>query len=330
MTRLKKALLVILSLLLICLSAICGCGDAVPSSSSVKVYKGFSVHFLDVGQGDAIFIRLPDGKNMIIDCGANDLQGKNYQLIKNYLNAYSVKKIDYLVLTHPDGDHVGNAEQVLNEFSVGCAYIPNINQSLYENFPEHQAILGVIERKGIESQYSDKFKYIVGEDYGFAFLSPLPINFPDSSYAELNAQTVASDSAINNLSPIIYAEISGVRFLFTGDAEKSQEEIVLNNYSAGTYQSYFIGKGININLENIDFLKVAHHGSKDATKQEFLNLIKPKSAVISLGGNNYYGHPTSEVLIRLETVNPDYNLYRTDVFGTVSVYKNAKGQVKVD
>ena len=331
MTRLRKTVLtILLAVLFILVSALCGCGDSVPSGAGVKVYKGFSVHCLDVGQGDSIFIRLPDRKNMLIDCGENDVHGKNFNTIKDHLNAYSVKTIDYFVLTHPDGDHIGNAQKVLNEFSVKQIYIPIVDDSVIINFPEYKSVLEIIESKGIKTEYSDSYKYIVGEDYGIAFLSPLPLAFEGSSYAELNAQTVVSDSAVNNLSPIIYAKISGVRFLFTGDAEKSQEDLVLSNYSVGTYQTYFSKKGIDVNLESIDFLKVSHHGANDATKQEILNVLKPKSAVISVGGNNYYGHPTSAVLLRLEEINPEYKLYRTDVHGTVSVYKNSNGQIKVD
>ena len=107
----RKGITAIL-IFIFCLLTLCACGRPIPPDTEIRVFSGFSVHYLDVGQGDAIFIRLPDGKNMLIDCGEKDLEGDNAQYIIEYLNEYSVQTIDYLILTHPDSDHVGNAEEI--------------------------------------------------------------------------------------------------------------------------------------------------------------------------------------------------------------------------
>ena len=106
---------------------------------------------------------------------------------------------------------------------------------------------------------------------------------------------------------------SGVRMLFTGDAEKSQEQYVLNNYLVGIYSSMH-----EVNLYDIDLLKVAHHGSNDSSSSDFLDVLKPKNAVFSVGGDNIYGHPITSVIERVLTANSNCNIYRTDYLGTIS------------
>ena len=131
----KKVLRVVSTLLLTALSLflISGCSPKEAVKEEISVTTGFSVHFIDVGNGDSIFIRFHDGKNMLIDCGAK--QKNNLENIERVLDTYSVKSIDYLVLTHPDGDHVGNAQSIIRKYNVERAYIPNIyNKQDYTEF----------------------------------------------------------------------------------------------------------------------------------------------------------------------------------------------------
>lgn len=297
-----------------------GCKPAVPPISNIQVHSDFSVNFLDVGQGDCIFIRLTDGKNVLIDCGVNDSAKENSKYIINYLNKYSVNKIDYFILTHPDVDHIGNAIDLINNFSIGKMFVPKIHQTLIQNFSEFNKILIEIEQKQIQFEYSIFPTQITGDNYYFAFLSPQSDS--RSSYDKILQNQIPTDKDINNLSPIIYFSCFDKRFVFTGDAEAQEEKYVVENFNSNVYDEYYQNK--KIDLESVDYLKLSHHGSKDASCEEFLSLLKPKSVIISVGNDNYFGHPSSETLLRIENICSNYNIYRTDQHGTICVYKDSQ------
>lgn len=316
----KRFFSILVCLILFAICLFCGC-DRLTSGSS-NVYQGFSVHYINVGQGDCIFIRFDDGKNMMIDTGDMDKTDKNAKNIKNYLNNYSVNKIDYLVLTHPDQDHVGNAEYLIKEFGVGKAFVPYVTDRLLDCYPSFNKTMDALKSSGAEIIISDCYQYITGQNYSLAFLSPSPKDFINGSYEQFNTMIVPDESASNNLSPIIYLQSCGERFLFTGDVGKDQELFVVNNYELGFYDVVFNRHGITVELEDIDYLKVAHHGADTSSSQQLLDLLRPKNAIISVSGDNFYGHPSSEVLERIKLSNQNANIYRTDIHGTVVVYKN--------
>lgn len=312
-----------LIVLVLCAVMFIGCASPVPNKSPRQVYDGFSIHFLDVGEGDSIFVRFSDGKNMLIDSGEKD--GELSQFIIDFLNNYGVDKIDYLILTHPDSDHAGNAAAIIDEFEIGKAYLPDMRVHINLYAAYFQAYKKILEKE-IPVETSDIFDYIVGEDYGLAFLSPNP-NGVKSSYVDFNASQAPTSELSNAMSPIIYLEARGVRFVLTGDTPFSQEEVALNN--AEVFNSIYANNGVDVNLENVDFLKVSHHGANDASSSEFLSVLKPKNAVISVGGDNNYGHPNRDVLERLSAANENYNLWRTDVYGTISVQVDKNGNTKI-
>lgn len=324
-----KVAISFISVFVILLNIFCaGCAkDNLPSEKEVVVYKEFSVNYIDVGQGDCIFIRLPDGKNVLIDCGLNDDTQENSKRIISLLNSYSVKKIDYFVLTHPDIDHIGNAKEVVNNFSIGAMYVPYVSSQLMSNFDYYQSLLDLAEERQIKRITSDYTCLIEGENYFFAFLSPVPKGLNNSSYSVLESTLYPTDRQINDLSPIIYFECFGKRFIFTGDASSTQEKIVIENYDVGIYDMFFNSYDIKVNLENIDYLKVSHHGSIDATCKEFLSLLQPKNFIISVGEENFYGHPRTELLELILTMCPKSNIYRTDQVGTITVHKDNKSDI---
>lgn len=292
-------------------------------SANGQVTTAFSVNFIDVGQGDSIFINFGDGKCMLIDTGYTD---KNVcSNIINVIKAYSVENIDYLVLTHPDLDHVGNSIEIIDNFSIGKACLPYIiNTSLIEDYAK---ILNKLKDKKIETVTSVINQTIRGDDYILMFLSPLPFNNPESSYFDYNFQPFPTAEQTNNLSPIIYLEYKGVSFVFTGDAGVSQEKLVLKNYEVNYYNKV-LGEE-KIHLENIDFLKVAHHGSKDCSSKDFLNLLCPNNAVISVGGSNNYGHPSLTTIENLLLSNKDCKILRTDRDGTISVGVDKNSEITI-
>ena len=324
----KKFLIQKTIALLLCIIFLCGCVSPLPPKSDREVLSGFSVHFIDVGEGDCIFIRLPDQKNVLIDCGSSNKQV--FDEISSFLHTYDVKTIEYLILTHPDGDHVGNAKAVLENFDVGLVYHPHIMDKMLEYFPQYKNAFDVIEQKNISHTVSDCFKYIKGSNYQLVFLTPYPkSNINEGAYNDFNSALLPSETQINNLSPIIYLEYAGVRFLFTGDASTSQENLALLNVKDMLYNLQLNQNGLSVNLNGIDFLKVSHHGSNDSTSAEFLEVLKPKNAVISVGGNNSYGHPSTQLLQRLLDANANYKLFRTDVHGTVSVGVSEHGNITI-
>ena len=293
-----------------------GAGDADKNGDgSSETTEEFSVDFIDVGEGDAVYISLPDGKNVLIDCGENDREGKNFAKIKSVFRERKVKAIDYFILTHTDSDHVGNAVNVAENYSVKRVFIPEIADETL--FPAFKRAVAALENQGAETEISYMYDEIRGEDYFMLFLSPQPSDFSYSFYDELNLSSAPSAEAINNVSAVIYFECFGTRFLFTGDAEQEPQKFVLENARLGLY-------GNSVRLENIDFFKVPHHGASGAVYKEFWTYLNCKNAVISVGGDKIYAHPSDYALYALEDCCESYNLFRTDTCGTISVggYKN--------
>ena len=310
--RVFAIILVLISLLFV------GC-----KNNKVEGFVGAYVKFIDVGQGDCILINLPDDKKVMIDTGNGTKQSDN--AIKESLSNLNVKTIDYLILTHPDQDHVGGAKMIAEDYKVVNAFVPYITQMMLPNFLSYSEVYNTMEEKGVKNQTSVIGTHLKGDGYFLAFLTPYAFAQQGSSYEDLNKED-ATDKQINDSSPILYLEIYGKRFIFTGDAGVSQEKIVLENFNAGFYQIVF---NRQIDIRNVDFLKVAHHGSSDCSSSEFLNMLRPYGAVISVGGNNYYGHPDTELLTRLINCNDGINIYRTDTCGSIAVRVEDNGQMTV-
>lgn len=325
--RLKKLLAISVAVAISCgCCLVCACDNGNHGGEYVdtfKYYEGFSVNYIDVGEGDAIFINFADGKTMLIDCGtASD---RNYNAVKRYLDEYTGGTLNYFVLTHPDSDHVGNAAAILTDYKVETAYIPKLSQP--ENFNPYCDAYNIIKAArqagNMTRVYSAVGKNVSGDDYYLVMLSPNAQGTTDSAYTEINGSEEPSPQARNNVSPIIYLEYKGVRFVFTGDAGVSQEAVALNNFNLG-----MVSKS-KVNLTDIDFLKVSHHGSDDASGEEFLQTLTPKNAVISVGGDNNYSHPADATFARIRAANENCNIYLTSVFGTVSVFVDGSGKATV-
>ena len=275
-----------------------------------------TVHYIDVGQGDCILLKFSDGVNVLIDCGEN--VNNNATKIQNYLEFQDVSKIDYFILTHPDGDHIGNAKSIINSVEIETIYFCDIPNNFLSNFVEVAEIKSLAKDKNINFKPSRTGEKIKGENYTLAFLSPEPAINKDSPYKALMINPLDED-ARNNVSPMLYGDINGVRFLFTGDAGESQEAFVLSNYKTNIYSQMFYDDNINVNLENIDVLKLSHQGAEGGSSKDFLELLNPKHAVIMVGANNNYYHPSISVLYRLQEICPLHELYRTDQRGNVVV-----------
>jgi len=250
------------------------------------------VHFVDVGQGDAIVLMLPDGKVMCIDLGSgtslsNAVRDKYFNFLRDDVK---IKAVDYLIITHPDSDHYNMGVKLLNDFDVKNIYYNEYaGKAGYDNFvakakEEEGAELFAVKTRGTF--------VVTGVGYSFTI------------YA------IGSASNSNALSLITVFTYGTRKVIFTGDAEVSTE-------------SWFITQ-IPSNFD-ADVLKVGHHGSRSCTSQAFLSAIKVEFAVISCGVNNTYGHPHSETMKRLS--DNGIVTYRTDVHGNVTLYIDGDGDM---
>lgn len=243
-----------------------------------------SVHFIDVGQGDCTLIELPENKIMLIDAGDN---GREDEII-DYIDRLNIKKIDYLVATHPHSDHIGGMKEIIENYEIGEIYMPNA----YSSSKTFEDMLDAIDKKNlnINSAYAGEkiFEYSgVRAD----ILSP---------------QKGEKYSDLNNSSVVIRLKYKETGFLFMGDAEKEVEEYILENYD---------------NLKN-DVLKTGHHGSSTSSGGEFIGAVEPEFAVISCGAGNEYGHPHKETLKTLKENGAE--VLRTDKMGTIIIKTNGE------
>lgn len=242
--------------------------------------SSFAVHFIDVGQADAALV-LCDGKSMLIDGG----NAADSSLIYSYLKKLSLTYLDYIVCTHAHEDHVGGLSGALNYATVGTAFAPvtSYDSKAFSNFASYLAKHNV------------------------------PITVPSAGDSFTLGSTsvtvlgpVTSSDKLNNTSIVLRVVYGDTSFLFTGDAEREEEQDIL---SAG----YILDSTV---------LKVGHHGSDSSTSYVWLREIMPEYAVISVGKGNSYGHPTEAVLSRLR--DADVKTYRTDMQGDVICVSDGK------
>lgn len=221
------------------------------------------IYFIDVGQGDCTLIITPKGKKILIDGG----EGKN-EILLPYLLDRGINKIDYIIISHFDSDHCNGLIEVMEKIKVGKVIIskqPGESE-------EYRNILEIIKRKNIEA-------YVVKAQDRITIEKDLYINI-------LNPAGKLEFNDLNNnamVAKLIYKNFS---MLFTGDIEKAEENI------AQKYKN---------NLKST-ILKVAHHGSKTSTNEEFLKYVEPQIALIGVGENNKFGHPNQQTIEKLKNI----------------------------
>lgn len=261
--------------LMLIVSALAGIVSFVPTTSLAVTKKAdeMKVHFLDVGQGDSTLITC-GGHSMLIDAG-DDSKGT---AIQNYLKKQRVDKLDYLVLTHPDADHIGGAPVVINKFDINKVFVSNFEK----DNKTYQKLIQALDNKNL-AYTTPK----VGSQY-FLGTAKITILAPNEEYDNPNDSSIA-----------LMVQNGDNKFLFTGDASEEAENDILGN-------------GIDISA---DVYQAGHHGSKYSTSEEFFRKVSPAYAVISCGEGNAYGHPHAATLntLRMNGVA----VYRTDEDGTI-------------
>ncbi|NCA91698.1 MBL fold metallo-hydrolase [bacterium] len=278
-------------------------GNSIKLPDEFDINTLLEVHFIDIGQGDAIVIMLPDGKICLIDAGSGIKASKeNREKYNDYLSrVLLLDKAEYMVVTHSDSDHVNLMEEVLDSFDVDNVYFNNVSKDLskvYENFcakarTEENA-------KVVEIVTPDDSLYIIENN-----------NYKLTIFSSGNDGFSKASGIKNSMSIICLLEYGVRKVLFTGDAEIQTEEWFID---------YAEKEGYDI---DIDVLKVAHHGSDTSSSTLFLDAVKPEYAVISCGLNNSYNHPSKTVMDRLTERNTA--TYRTDKHGSVVLYMDYDG-----
>lgn len=249
------------------------------------------IFFIDVGQGDSTLIITPDKKTVLIDGGGSDSFDVGKKVLLPYLLDRRILKIDYVLISHFDTDHATGVAQILGKIDVSSIIL---TRQLEEN-DIYRHILSIAKEKKIKLIYVKEGDVLKIGGIKISIIHPenkLMINNP-----------------MNNNSIVCKVEYNSFSMLLTGDIEMEAEELILRK---------------NINLK-ADVLKVAHHGSKTSTTGEFLKAINPKVALIGVGKNNNFGHPSNEVIQRLKENGT--RIYRTDENGEISITVNKKGRI---
>jgi len=272
----KRARLVILALVLILILFI---------NFWIAGSKGLSgelkITFLDVGQGDCIYFEFPDGRNMIVD-GGPPPAGK--YIIDPFLKDKGVNSIDYMVLTHPDADHLSGLCDVIKNFNV---------ESVIAN--------GAIQTS---DEYMDFLKYIKSKKINFKIVRRWDEidNFNPAKIFILHPDEENFDIYSSNSKSVVFKLIyKDFSILMCGDIESDVEYNILRE---------------RFDLKS-DVIKIPHHGSSTSSTMKFLERVKPKIAIIEVGQGNRFGHPQKEVLERLEKTGA--KIYRTDLNGTIEL-----------
>ncbi len=282
------------------------------------------VHVLDVGpiEGDSILIISPTGKSVLIDAGD---AGKG-KVILDALKRYKVEKIDYFVATHPHPDHIGGADEVINAIKVADVIDNGVDLSTPAPSPtpakkgakpaptpapakksKAQSINAFFDeyKSAVEKSGAQHEKAAPGKKYDLGGGAILTVMAPSEPFfTKEQMKTGGNDTNANSI--VLRLDYGDFSMLFMGDAEDQTETRLLS-------------KEINLKATVI---KIAHHGSKYATSENFLKRVEPEAAIISDGAWNRYGHPSQAVLDRLKAMNA--KVYRTDLQGEISLTTHGK------
>jgi len=239
------------------------------------------VHFIDVGDADCILIE-QGNKSMLIDAGNNS----DEDAIKKHLQKLGISKLDVVVGTHVDEDHIGSMDAVINDFDIGKIYMPESNgKTKYL-----EDVLCAVRKK--ELQITPP---VAGESFKLGDASCTILAPVSSAYEK-----------INNYSIVIKLKYGNTSFLFTGDAESLSEREMMR-------------RGFDLSA---DVIKLGHHGSIRSTTDEFLGRVNPKYAVIMVGRKNNYRHPHKRTMEKLKAKG--IKVYRTDEHGTIIAVSDGK------
>ena len=257
-------------------------GDTVEGDAKLKM------HVIDVGQGDSVLIQCGES-NVLIDCGENGM-GKT---VLDYLRRAGVSHLDWIIGTHPHSDHIGGMDTVIKskDLSIDHVMMPQTTKEMTPTTMTYTEVLTAIKKKNLKIT-----RPVSGTEYDLDGVTMLVLSPAKSAkYEDLNDYSIVLKFTYKNVS-----------ILTGGDASKNvEQQIISRDYDLSA-----------------DIYKVSHHGGRDGNSQAFLDEINPKYAAISVGADNKYGHPKSEILKRLKKMNCE--VYRTDLDGDIIFESDGK------
>lgn len=260
-----------------------------------KPISGLQFTMLDVGQGDGLLLQNA-GKTILIDGGSSDVSKVGIYRILPYLKYYGIRRIDYMIMSHSDEDHISGQRELIEEeytgIKIGCYLMPCLPEENRD--ANYQNIRKIARNAGIPIRYLNTGDYIQSGQLKLLCLHP------DKDFL---------NESVNACSVTLSLSYGRFQMLLTGDLEKEGEELVAKRLGEVLHSGYTI-------------LKVAHHGSKNSTSQAFLSKAHPQVSLISCGKNNRYGHPHADLLQRLE--NCHSSVYQTPECGAIRVVMDGK------
>ena len=252
------------------------------ATNKIQSEGKLQVHFIDVGQGASQLIIGPTGKTILIDAGNNNME----KTVVGYLKEQGITKVDILIGTHPDADHIGGLDKVIDNFDIGKIYLPKVQS----NTKTFESVLLSVQNKGLKITTA-KAGLTLDWEQGIDVKMIAPVNTYNDT---------------NEMSAVVHLTYDQTAFLFTGDAEAKSETDMLSS-------------GANLKA---DVLLVGHHGSDSSTSMAFLDEVNPTYGMIQSGKDNSYGHPTADVLKRLH--DQGIKIYRNDKHGNIVFFSNGK------
>ena len=276
-----KSILAVLIILIILIFLVCIEINTNKEYGNIGIDNSeLNIFFFNVGQAESILITNNNAK-MLIDCG-NNSDGK---YISKFLKEQGIGELDYLIGTHIDEDHIGGMQEILTNIKVETLYMP---YSTYEGKQFYIQLEEYIKENNINKQQIEKSE---DKEYKLGNAIWKCLNVDNSNSSDKNR--------FNDTSIVIKLDYGSTKYLFTGDITDSIDSKI---------------KG----LEKVDVLKVAHHGAKESTSSEFLNIVKPTYAIISAGNNENYNHPDQSVIERLKEAGvEESNIFITKNQGTI-------------
>ena len=254
----------------------------------------FNLNFIDVGQGDSTLIITESNKKILIDGGGSEFNSSfdvGEKTLLPYLLKHHISKLDYIIISHFDSDHIGGLFTILEKLKVGEIIIGK----QFEKSDNYQKFIKITKENNI------KIKVVkAGDKIYFDKNTYINVIWPDIN-------NIVNENIVNNNSLVFKMVYKDFSILFTGDIEEIAERRILNLYS---------------DKLKADILKVAHHGSKTSSIEEFIKAVSPRIALIGVGKDNNFGHPNEEVIQRLEKYN--IKIYRTDLDGEIDLKINKK------
>ncbi|MDN5698496.1 MAG: MBL fold metallo-hydrolase [Rubrobacter sp.] len=255
-----------------------GCGVFGPATASPPASGALVLSFIDVGQGDSTLVQ-SGGESYLVDAGRPE-EGPE---VVDFLRSRGIEELDGVVATHPDADHIGGMPEVLEAFPVEEAYVSGSSSGT-----STQAAF----RSGVEEAGAETIEVESGDEMVWGGSDVTVLSPPGGGFGESNEDSVVT---------LLEHGPEQTRVLLTGDAGAEAEEYMSQGSETGA----------------VAVLKVGHHGSDTSTSPLFLNNFQPHVGVVSAGEDNDYGHPTPDVMSRLDRAEAE--TFRTDEQGDVIV-----------